>query len=117
MSDTERPLAYRHEKRTARRAHTCCECTGRIAPGEIYHYISGVWSEGPESFKVCCDCESLRGDVDNNVRDDERTAYGYLFESVFNGAEVQSFMRRFCEIADRRHGLPLPEWAKKKVTT
>ena len=50
---------YRETERTARKAHTCCECMATIDPGERYVVCSGV-SEGEGwSYKLCAFCHAL----------------------------------------------------------
>ena len=115
MSDAEMPECFVHDRRKARKTHKCCECHGAIQKGELYHHMSGVWAEGPDAYKVCFDCEQLREDVDEGHRLDEVTAFEGLFDAVFNGAEVQAFMVRFIENADRRGSMIVPGWARKKA--
>ena len=54
---------YRETERTARKAHTCCECMATIDPGERYVVCSGV-SEGEGwSYKLCAFCHALFGQI------------------------------------------------------
>lgn len=78
----EPPQAYWHTTPKARKAHTCCECGGRIEPGEHYHRHRGVWEWTPETYRVCVDCEALRADIDRGRHLDETTPFGFLSEEV-----------------------------------
>lgn len=50
---------YRETRRTARKAHTCCECMATIDPGERYAVIDIVWEGTAETFKKCLFCTAL----------------------------------------------------------
>ena len=54
------PLCSHEGIRKAIKIHKCCECYKTISPGEQYEYISGIWDDGPETYKTCLDCKSLR---------------------------------------------------------
>jgi hypothetical protein len=45
--------------RQARKAHRCCACHEPIPAGHRYHYVSGIWDHGPDSFKHCARCWQL----------------------------------------------------------
>ena len=45
---------------TARKVHTCNECSGDINPGHQYQLTSGCWDGGFESFKTCKPCAETR---------------------------------------------------------
>ena len=111
MSDCEIAECMIHVKPESRKDRVCCECNGKISKNEIYHRFSGIWADGPDSFCVCWDCELLRRDVDNNVHYYDRTAFGELFESIFNGNQHLPFMLAFKAIVDKRGGRTLPGWA------
>lgn len=97
----------RHGK--ARKPYVCCECGGIIKARERYFHHFGIWSWGPQYFKVCEDCEQLRSDIDDEAQDyDERTAFTELSESVFNSC-VQEWINRFMEIK-RKRGAAIPHW-------
>lgn len=54
------PKAFYEVTRKARVEHRCCECRNVIAPGQTYEYASGIWDEGPMSFKTCLPCVDER---------------------------------------------------------
>ncbi len=55
----DEPSAIRRVTRRARKEHRCCEGAHRIAPGELYSYVSGVWDGRGNSFKQCLTCAAL----------------------------------------------------------
>lgn len=94
------PLAYICKTVKARKDHRCFECRGTIKKGETYHRHSGIWDDGPQRFKVCEDCDNLRNEVDKDLTyDDEKTAFGFLCESVSGDDELQ---QRFDAIKTKR---------------
>ena len=59
--DCDQPAVYRLNIQRARKAHTCYECSGLIAPGDSPHeYVFGVWDGEPGSFRTCSHCLELR---------------------------------------------------------
>ena len=54
------PAVSRTLYRKARQQHICCECRKKIAAGETYEYISGIWDGQAEDFKTCEKCADLR---------------------------------------------------------
>jgi hypothetical protein len=60
-SDGDAPIACTVTKPKARKAHKCFECWKTIIPGETYEYTSGLWPDGPDTFKVCAICSEIRG--------------------------------------------------------
>lgn len=62
--DDTTPQFYQAIERKARKAHECCECTAKIAPGEKYVYIAGKWDGDIQVYKqhlLCCQaCEDIR---------------------------------------------------------
>jgi len=78
---------YHEEERTARRTHWCCECGGRIAPGERYQAASGVWEGGlgAATQHTCRFCAELRliyvSDHEAGFQDDP-PCFGELMELV-----------------------------------
>lgn len=54
---------YRETPRTARKAHTCCECMATIDKGERYASIGVVWEGTAETFKLCAFCHALFGQI------------------------------------------------------
>lgn len=99
MSDY--PEAYICRRPKARKDHKCCECGGTILEGEVYNKHSGIWEDGPDSFKVCVDCDELRYWVDYSVPYFDRTPLGGLTDSVFNGGEIDD-IRTFLKIKEKR---------------
>ena len=96
------PEAYSMTLRKARKNHKCCECRGVIEAGEKYHYHSGIWEGIPQSFKVCIDCEALRGKVakDGCLSYDEWPAFTCLGDDLeFDHADA------FRAIKEKRRGL------------
>ncbi|MDY6957822.1 MAG: hypothetical protein SVK08_01560 [Halobacteriota archaeon] len=45
---------------TAKKGHKCCECLGEIKEGDKYERFFGVYDVGPEEYKTCLDCTSVR---------------------------------------------------------
>lgn len=104
----EMPSVYGVDHPKARKAHKCCECRGTIPAGEQYNKHHGIWDGSADTFKVCVDCDALRDDIDKNVRDpEEKTAFGYLSESVFEGNP--DFVKRFLDIK-RKRGAEIRDW-------
>lgn len=54
------PEAFSEKDRKARKTHICSECNRDIFPGETYRYESGIWNDGPNDYKTCTDCISVR---------------------------------------------------------
>lgn len=44
----------------ARINHRCCECSGIIAPLDVYERTWGIWDGIPYTFKTCGHCEEAR---------------------------------------------------------
>lgn len=59
MCDCDPPKCWTTSTPRARKAHLCCECSGVIPPGEVYHVFSGVWDDA-RTYKTCAVCEKLR---------------------------------------------------------
>ena len=65
--------------RKARKAHTCCECGGAIAPGDLYQDTTGIWGGRPSRYRTCKGCVEVRlafncggwiyGELWNDVRE------------------------------------------------
>ena len=103
------PSVYRCDRPTARKDHKCCECLGTILAGEKYHKHHGIWDGSAATYKVCEDCESLRSEMDKGESDPEWiTAFGNLYESVFNSC-VTSLIKRYLEIK-RKRGATIQPW-------
>ncbi len=58
--DGDPPVYYDATMRKARKVHKCTECSGEIKPGTKYEDARGKWDDGPETFKTCSDCMSIR---------------------------------------------------------
>lgn len=109
----EMPSVYGMEQRTARKEHKCCECRGKILPGEKYNYHHGIWEGRAGSFKVCLECDAIRKEVDKNERDPEfRTAFEGLSESVFDSHNAK-FIRDFIAVKQRR-GAAISDWMLRR---
>ena len=115
MPITEPAELYCHNMRTAHKAHVCCECRGVIRVGEKYHYHHGIWGGRAADYKVCLNCEELRGEVDADAGDiADTTPFGGMAESV-DGVGCPALWRRFVAIKDKR-GAVVPSWMRQKVT-
>lgn len=102
-------IVYECDKRKARKEHKCCECRGVIQVGETYNYHHGIWPDGPEQYKTCLECEALRTELDKDIPyDDERTAFGNLYESVFEVGTLE-IISRFLNIR-RKRGAKIEVW-------
>lgn len=112
----EMPSCYNLETPTARKAHTCCECSGEILAGEKYFKHSGVWDGSGATYKVCADCEALKEEVDKDIKyADERTAFGQLYETVFEGHGDNAHILRFMDIRRKRRVPESPKgWMEKR---
>ena len=51
---------YREISRTARKAHTCCECRQIIAPRSTYWYATGKSDGDMWQAKTCATCYEIR---------------------------------------------------------
>ncbi len=58
--DADAPLVYTQTTPKARKPHQCCECFGIIGIGQKYERTDGLWSDGPDCFKVCMACVYVR---------------------------------------------------------
>lgn len=47
----------------ARKIHRCCECRREIPVGGVYQRITGIWQEGPATFKTCLACAVKREEI------------------------------------------------------
>lgn len=55
---------YRWEMRTARKTHKCFDCGRNIAPGERYHWATGLAEDRPrrwDVFHLCAHCDAAAG--------------------------------------------------------
>lgn len=100
----ERPQCYGVEQRKARRRHRCCECEGWIEPGETYHYHHGVWDGEGSDYKVCVECENLRGEVNASIQSfEDMCPFTCLEEFVREIArDDPTLLARFNEIQKKR---------------
>lgn len=77
--DIEGPKFFREEVRTARKQHSCCECSAEILPGEQYYSQAGKWDGRVDSFAqhlLCRDaCVWIR-----DVMQGECIPFGGLWE-------------------------------------
>ncbi len=54
-----------------------------IQPGEKYHLFKGIWNGEADRFKVCADCQDLRGSIEKDYGyHEEREAFGCLVEAA-----------------------------------
>ena len=82
---TEQPTCFKSVTRKAAKQHKCCECGKTIDKGEQYQFSSGIWSDGPESFKQCLNCCDLMKAAES-VTDfpDESPSFTFLKEWILN---------------------------------
>lgn len=105
----ERPQAYSHKLRKARKDHECCECSGIINKGENYHYHSGIWEFEPDSFKICVDCELLREEINSKIKYyHDKVAFKELFEVV----QHSDYFDKYVSIRIKRNA-KIYDWMKK----
>jgi len=109
----EWPQTYGRKLRKARKDQKCFECRGIIKKGELYNYHHGIWSEGPQDFKVCQDCDVLRAKLNTDVPHDEQAAFGELYESVFESERLE-IMQEFVRIKYLREA-EIPAWMTRKI--
>ena len=107
----ELATVYACEKPKARKQHECCECRGVIQIGETYHKHHGLWDSW-STYKVCNECEDLRTLVDAGVHGEDITAFGELWESVFESREPH-FIKAFMTTR-RGRGAKIEEWMTKR---
>lgn len=113
---SEMPLAYECDKRKARKAHKCCECSGVIQPGETYNYHHGVWPDGPGEYNVCLECDELRAKADKELRYyEDKTAFTMLYESVFESRDF-ALIHEYLNVC-RKRGATIPQWQLNKETS
>lgn len=65
--DYNPPTFYDRVVRTARKVHQCYECGGKIAVGEKYENVAGLWEGSFSVFKTCERCVDIRTWVKNSV--------------------------------------------------
>lgn len=79
------PICFSQSNVKARKAHRCVECRNIIQAGETYIRASGIWPDGPMSFKTCLICERIRSAVSratDDPWDDCGTAFGELYSEI-----------------------------------
>jgi hypothetical protein len=108
--DYEPPEFVREEHFNARKQHECCECLGKIEPGESYRVVSGKWDGHFDQFKTCEQCLRVLLMVDCQC-----IPFGELHEEL-NCSEYEGIdfaerfkSRRYVNFAVRRK-----EWDKAK---
>lgn len=107
------PACYVCDKPVARKPHKCSECRGQISKGEVYFNHHGIWDGEPERFKVCQDCETLRGELNKDRDWDDRVAFGYICEDITEGDLIDE-LRKFVAIKEKR-GAEVKPWMKEKL--
>lgn len=114
--DNNSAKAYWERLVTARKEHDCCECgDGAIKPGQQYEKISGIWDDGPETYKTCLSCKEIRDhfscgngwlfgylweDLQQNFFPDMK-AGGPCMEGLSPAAKARLFERRLAWALDR----------------
>ena len=82
--------------------------------GEKYFKHHGIWDGSGDTFKVCCDCEQLKNDVDKRESDPElKTPFEHLYESIFESRDLD-LIRRFIGIKQNR-GATIKKWMVDKM--
>ena len=84
------PAVFREERRAARKEYVCCECGGRIEPGEVYGYTRGCWPDGAlpgesywKTFRSCKNCADIREHWNaRSTPHDSDPPYGGLFDHL-----------------------------------
>lgn len=61
-SDGEPATFYDTKDIKARKRHKCCECGGKIEPGQVYKYVIGIWDGDLSTFKTCLVCSRIARD-------------------------------------------------------
>lgn len=87
--DTGGCEAYSEKWRRARVTHECGECGGKIAIGETYRFISGVWEGVGDSFKTCAACVAI-GKEFKRAHDGEGFYLGALDEALSECVEEET---------------------------
>ncbi|GAA6622864.1 hypothetical protein [Scytonema sp. NUACC26] len=59
MCDYEHPKVWNEVERVSRKQHKCSECDRQINKGTKYWYISGLWFDKWETYKMCIDCHKI----------------------------------------------------------
>jgi hypothetical protein len=67
VCDYDPPEFYHREIRRARKEHKCCECGGRMLPGEQYEHVRGKWDGFVDTYDTCARCCDLWMWTKNNV--------------------------------------------------
>lgn len=113
MSDG--PQVYSESQPKARTEHRCCECRGRIYPGERYSLFRGCWDGRWSTFKTCEDCVALRKDIDATIKDaDDRPPFGNIYEHVFDCRDNAEWIRRYMATRRKRSAPPSPKgWMER----
>ncbi len=82
----ELPIAFDEHIVKARKEHKCCEFRKPIRRGTLYLRSSGIWPDGPDSYKTCLRCHKIRGRAIKAMPDwyseDEGPAFGMLFDWI-----------------------------------
>lgn len=105
MTECDMPSAYAKRERRAKTYHRCCECRGKIRPGEYYHYHSGVWDGLGASYKRCADCENIACQIASES--DECIAFGNLADEAYEhfrmpGEDGGPLWAAFCAVKEAR---------------
>lgn len=115
----EHPSVYSESTPKARITHTCCECRGKISPGETYHLIKGCWDGEWSDFKTCADCESMRVEFIATLKHDEdHPPFGEFYQIVFDDYTENRArrIRQFMEIRKKRGAPPSPKnWMEEAL--
>ena len=78
--DYDQPTFFNCKTVKGRKEYLCDECLRTIAKGEYHESVSGLWDGSLSSFRTCCDCVAMRGDMDLDC-----WCYGKLMDEVSQG--------------------------------
>lgn len=71
----EAPSFYDEKIVKARKQHKCCECHKTIKKDEKYHFVSGMWEGGFDTYRTCLPCHGIRRDF---------FQCGFIFEKLWD---------------------------------
>lgn len=85
--DYDPPTVLSEKTVKARKPHDCSECGRKIAQGEIYRSIWGIWEDHPDRFCWCAHCNAGH-QVVSAVTDCDCFCYGGLWENFRDTCET-----------------------------
>lgn len=109
----EYPDFFSESHPVAKRDHECSECHGVIKSGEAYWAVVGSWSHEVSRYKICAECEEMRGEYESHRRpQDDPLPFGYLLEYLVEGDE-RDMLWDFFYTAQKRTSRWLDSIAKR----